>query len=32
MVGLIWKKNGQSISGFEAMFRQRRSNTPDASV
>jgi hypothetical protein len=32
VIRLVWKKNGQPISGFEAMFRQCRSNAPDAIV
>src|SRR6266480_77692 len=29
---LVRKKNGQPVAGFEAMFRQCRSNAPDAIV
>jgi hypothetical protein len=32
VIRLVGKKNGQSVSGFEAMFRQCRSNAPDASM
>src|SRR5437868_3477604 len=28
VISLVRKKNGQPVSGFEAMFRQPRSNTP----
>src|SRR5437899_3554356 len=30
VIRLVRKKNGQPVSGFEAMFRQCRSNAPDA--
>jgi hypothetical protein len=32
VIRLVRKKNGQSVSGFEAMFRQCRRNAPDAMV
>ena len=32
VIRLVRKKNGQPVSGFEAMFRQCRSNAPDAIV
>src|SRR6266404_7399800 len=32
VIRLVRKKNGQPVSGFEAMFRQCRGNAPDASV
>src|SRR6266852_3551870 len=32
VIRLVRKKNGQPVSGFEAMFRQCRSNPPHASV
>src|SRR6266498_2202381 len=32
VIRLVGKKNGQPVSGFEALFRQCRSNAPDARI